>query len=82
MSDSACALQLDGTLKDASEIEFFNNVDDDVPMVAASSALASRPLTSSFSQGKLDLFVSRIAPTTIVAGSQGSGQALQPTEKA
>ena len=69
MSDSACALRPDGTLKDAAEIEFFNDVDDDVPMAAVSTASASRPSMSSFSQGKLDAFVSRVAPATVVAGS-------------
>jgi len=82
MSDSACTLRPDGTLKDASKIEFFNDVDDDVPMASVSTAPASRPLTSSFSQGKLDAFVSRVAPATVIAGSRRSGRALKPTEKA
>jgi hypothetical protein len=81
MSDPACALRPDGSLKDATEIEFFNDVDDDVPMAAVSTASASRPLMSSFSQGKLDAFVSRVAPATVVAGSRRSGRALKPTEK-
>jgi hypothetical protein len=84
MSDSACALRPDGTLKDVSEIEFFNDVDDDVPMLASSvtSVPAPQPLASSFSQGKLDSFVSRIPPAAIVAGSRRSGRAPKPTEKA
>jgi len=83
MSDSACALRPDGSLKDASEIEFFNDVDDDVPMTTATSTLASNSclLASSFSQAKLDSFVSRVAPVTVVAGSRRSGRALKPTEK-
>ena len=84
MSDSACALWPDGTLMDASKIEFFNDLDDNVPMLASSvtSVPAPQPLALSFSQGKLDSFVSRIAPAAVVAGSQRSGRASKPTEKA
>jgi hypothetical protein len=72
MSDSACALRPDGTLKDASEIEFFNDVDDNVPMLASSVTLvpAPQPLALSFSQGKLDSFVSRFTPAAVIASSQ------------
>ena len=67
MSDSACTLQLDSSLKDASEIEFFNDVDDDVPMTTL--AFSSHPLASSFSQAQLDSFLSTVASATVVAGS-------------
>ena len=70
MSDSACALRPDGSLKDVTKIEFFNDVDDDVPMAAVLTASASQPLMSSFSQKKLDTFVSRVAPATVVVRSQ------------
>jgi hypothetical protein len=69
MSDSACALRPDGTLKDASKIKFFNDDNDNDPMASVSTAPASWPLTSSFSQGKRDAFVSRVAPATVIAGS-------------
>ena len=75
MSDSVCALQPDstlkwpdGTLKDASEIELFNDLDDNVPIMVVSSTPASHLLTLSFSHGKLDTFVRRTAPTTIEQG--------------
>ena len=55
----------------ASAIKFFNDIDNDVPMLASSVNLvpAPQPLALSFSQGKLDSFVSKIPPAAVVAGS-------------
>lgn len=78
---SGCALNAHGELKDPSEIQWFNDVDDDTP-------LPSTQATSSSSKpGTLDFFVdrkgsqARVAPATVIAGSRRSGRALKPSAK-
>jgi hypothetical protein len=79
MSDQ-CAIGSDGQLKDASEIEWFNDVDDDTAMLPPPPALKA-----SSSAGTLDAFVqlrnSGRTPASISAGSHCSGQATKPMEK-
>jgi hypothetical protein len=69
---SGCTVALDGSLLNASEIEFFNDVDDNVPIshpaslhslaaAAASSSIASMATT-------LDNFFSSCSPAAKVAG--------------
>jgi hypothetical protein len=80
MSDQ-CAIGSDGQLKDASEIEWFNDVDDDSAMLPPPPALKA-----SSSAGTLNAFVqlrnSGKTPTPISAGSHRSGWVTKPTEKA
>jgi hypothetical protein len=72
--------QHDGQLKDTSEIEWFNNVDDDTPMLPPPPALKA-----SLSEGTLDAFVqlrnSGRTPASISARSHHSGWASKPMEK-
>jgi hypothetical protein len=79
MSDQ-CAIGSDGQLKDTSEIEWFNDIDDDTAMLPPPPAL--KALSSA---GTLDAFVqlrnSGRTPASISAGSRCSGQATKPTEK-
>ena len=67
MSES-CAVRSDGTLKDASEIEWFNDPDDALPIQPP--AQGSRPVAS----GTLDAFVQKDLSTR-------SGRVIRPTEK-
>jgi hypothetical protein len=63
-SNSGCAVHLDGTLKDASEIEWHYDKDDDLPITPA----------------KLHpFFTSKPAPAVMVAGSCHSAHTLRPS---
>jgi hypothetical protein len=80
MSDQ-CAIGSDGQLKDASEIEWFNDIDDDTAILPPPPALKK----ASSSAGTLDAFVqlrnSGRTPASISAGSHHSGQVTKPMEK-
>ncbi|KAF8987387.1 hypothetical protein BDQ17DRAFT_1335095 [Cyathus striatus] len=53
VSDAGCVVCANGTLKDASEIQFFHNKNDDLPMVIAShSALEGSATEASIQKGK------------------------------
>jgi len=54
MASEGCAVGPDGELRDASEIEFFNDPDDDQPIALAT--------TSSTVQPSLDSFVTKLPP--------------------
>ncbi|KAG1747755.1 uncharacterized protein EDB91DRAFT_1079482 [Suillus paluster] len=77
---SGCAVAADGHLKDASEIEFFHDVDDNVPIPSSAPA----PHASS-SRNTLDTFVqlscSGHAPVSVIAGAHCSGHTSKPSEK-
>jgi hypothetical protein len=88
MSDPGCAVNADGTLKPASQISFYHDVDSDAPMTGPSAS--ARPLAlsnsaSSISQGRLDGFVhingSGKAPASFVAGARRSGRVFKPSAK-
>ncbi|KAJ7824422.1 hypothetical protein B0H13DRAFT_1919143 [Mycena leptocephala] len=63
MSQSAfgCAQNPDGSLRDASEIQFYNDVDDEHPISAAGTSSSTRPLAPIFARG---------TPVGKVAGSR------------
>lgn len=75
-----CALRADGTLKDAEEIDFFNDPSDDVPLPSSTSSLASI-------SGTLDSFIrakgsgTRAKPATMVGGARRSSRAARPSAK-
>jgi hypothetical protein len=86
----ACALDAAGALKPASDITWYNDADDEVPMVTPPVAPTVRPLaasssTSSLSQGTLNNYVqlkhSGKVPASLVAGSRRSGRAPKPSAK-
>jgi hypothetical protein len=77
MSNSA--VNANGILKDASEIEWYHDPDDDMPISphpeSSSKALPPGPHT-------LDSFVgSHRMPATVVAGSRRSGRPIKPSAK-
>ena len=61
MASDSCAVGPDGTLLDASQIVWFNDPDDDEPMVPATSSV---PLAAQLqvSVATLDSFVTKIPP--------------------
>lgn len=67
-----------GTCKDASEIEWFHDPDDDMPISphpeSSSKALPPGPRT-------LDSFIGSHRPATVVAGSRRSGRPIKPSAK-
>jgi len=48
MASEGCAVGPDGELCDASEIEFFNNPNDDQPIAPATTSSTVQPLLNSF----------------------------------
>jgi hypothetical protein len=80
MSDS-CTLNADGTLKDVSEITFYNDPDDDVPLPPVPSnhpdnnVPSTEPKKNAFSV----LLKTRHMPATITAGSRHSGCPSKPS---
>ncbi|KAG2090927.1 hypothetical protein BD769DRAFT_1679461 [Suillus cothurnatus] len=90
MSNSA--VNANGILKDASEIEWYHDPDDDMPISphpeSLSKALPPGPHTLDSSKAlppgphTLDSFVgSHRMPATVVAGSCHSGQPIKPSTK-
>jgi hypothetical protein len=79
---SGCAVAPDGSLLDASEIEFFNDVDDDVPISysAPSRSLAAAASTSSIASAAttLDSFFSSHSPAAKVAGVRRTARTSRP----
>jgi len=48
MASEGCAVGPDGELRDVSEIEFFNDPNDDQPIAPATTSLTVQPLLNSF----------------------------------
>ncbi|KAG1766607.1 hypothetical protein EV702DRAFT_1050638 [Suillus placidus] len=81
MSEDCCALNADGTLKDASDITFFNDPDDKVPLPqVASSAQPSSSTTSAKDAFSVLLKAGR-TPATVAAGSRRSGRPSKPSAR-
>ncbi|KAG2087279.1 uncharacterized protein F5147DRAFT_781382 [Suillus discolor] len=73
--EDCCALNADGTLKDASEITFFNDPDDEVPLPQPSSSTTSAKDTFSI------LLKAGRTPATVAAGSRRSGRPSKPSAR-
>ncbi|KAG1731054.1 uncharacterized protein EDB91DRAFT_1085179 [Suillus paluster] len=72
MSQDSCALNAYGSLKDASEIKFYNDPDDDVPLPQVPSAAS---MTNAFSI----LLKAGRTPATVTGGSWHSGCPTKPS---
>ncbi|KAG1835524.1 hypothetical protein EV424DRAFT_1531390 [Suillus variegatus] len=70
MSQDACALNADGSLKDAADITFFNDPDNDVPLLNVPPS--TQPLTSTAStrDAYSVLLKAGRTPATVAAGSR------------
>ena len=76
-SDLGCAVRSDGSLKDASEIEWHYDEDDESPMASVSSTSSTSSLPA-----KVHLFFTgHPAPAKMVAGSRRSARALRPSAR-
>jgi len=73
-SDLGCAVRLDGSLKDASEIEWHNDPDNELPITPVSST-SSTPATIH------PFFTGHPAPAVMAAGSRRSGRAVRPSAR-
>jgi hypothetical protein len=74
LSSPGCAIRLDGSLKDASEIEWHFDKDDEIPMSFDPPTTASSPPVIH------PLFTGR-APAAFVAGSRRSARTSRPSAR-
>ena len=88
--DRGCALRPDGTLKDASEIDWQFDVDDDItPSLSGPSSIgpSSGPSSGDSGPSKIHPFFSSavvsstLRPATFAAGSRRSGRATRPSNR-
>lgn len=77
MHPDQCALNADGALKDASEIQWFNDPDDEHPIGATPSALSSSANSSNL-KTKKNLFDVLGKPATIIAGQCRTSRPHKP----
>ncbi|KAG2107425.1 uncharacterized protein F5147DRAFT_774255 [Suillus discolor] len=81
MSEDCCALNADGTLKDASEITFFNDPDDKVPLPQVASSAQPSSSTTSAKDAFSVLLKAGCTPATVAAGSRRSGRPSKPSAR-
>lgn len=73
-----CAVRADGTLKEADEIEFFNDPSDEVPLPSSASASAPANLDSFITAKGSGL---RGKPAAMIGGARRSTRAPRPSAK-
>ena len=78
MSDQ-CAVSSDGSLKDAADIQWYNDADDAVPISSASHSLAST--SASLSAQSLDDLFSLRPPAKKVSGERHSSRVRKPSKR-
>ena len=78
MSDQ-CAVSSDGSLKDAADIQCYNDADDAVPISSASHSLAST--STSLSAQSLDNLFFFQPPAKKVSGERHSSQVRKPSKR-
>lgn len=81
MSQDACALNADGSLKDAADITFFNDPDDDVPLPNVPPSTQPSTSTASTRDAYSVLLKAGRTPATVAAGSRRSGRPLKPSAR-
>jgi hypothetical protein len=81
MSQDACALNADGSLKDASDITFFNDPDDDVPLPKVPPSTQPSTSTASTRDAYSVLLKAGHTPATVSASSRRSGRHLKPSAR-
>jgi hypothetical protein len=85
LESDACALNADGSLKDAKDIVFYNDPDDTIPLCAQSSSESAQPplCTTSAKSAPIDAFSvllragCKLAPLTV--GAQHSVRTSKPS---
>ncbi|KAG1883996.1 hypothetical protein F4604DRAFT_1677163 [Suillus subluteus] len=70
MSEDCCALNADGSLKDASDITFLNDPDDEVPLPQVPSSAQPSSSTTSTKDAFSVLLKAGHTPATVTAGSR------------
>jgi hypothetical protein len=84
-STSQCAVGLDGTLLDASDIQWFNDPDDDDPLPPVSSSGPTPPENGAVSPSRREIhpfFKPSAPPAGIIAGARRSTRAIRPSARA
>ncbi|KAG1823326.1 hypothetical protein EV424DRAFT_1538485 [Suillus variegatus] len=81
MSQDACALNADGSLKDAADITFFNDPDNDVPLPNVPPSTQPSTSTASTRDAYSVLLKAGRTPATVAAGSRQSGRPLKPSAR-
>ncbi|KAF8223677.1 hypothetical protein L208DRAFT_1381377 [Tricholoma matsutake] len=87
-----CALQSDGTLKDASDIVWYNDKDDDMPIASTSTVQTDMPYTSTSSESDdtiteimpdeiADMLPLKTKPLKSQKSSKGKGKAKASSNK-
>ena len=71
--DLGCTVRPDSTLKDASEIDWHHEKDDEIPMVAVSSSKSLNTVQVASSKGIHSFFEWKTAAAVVIAGSHCSG---------
>ncbi|KAG1894364.1 uncharacterized protein F5891DRAFT_1195344 [Suillus fuscotomentosus] len=79
MSEDCCALNADSSLKDASDITFFNDPDDEVPLPQVPPSAQPSSSTTSTKDAFSVLLKAGHTPATVTAGSWRSGQPSKPS---
>ena len=79
--DLGCAVRPDGTLKDASEIDWHHDKDDEIPMAAVSSSTSFNTVqvAAPSSKGIHPFFARKTAAAVVVASSRRSGRTMRPS---
>ena len=77
--DLGCAVHPDGTLKDASEIDWHHDKDDKIPMAAVSSSKSLNMVQVASSKGIHSFFEWKTAAAAVIASSCCSGQTMCPS---
>ncbi|KAG1752300.1 uncharacterized protein EDB91DRAFT_1077735 [Suillus paluster] len=81
MSQDTCVLNADGSLKDASDITFFNDPDDNVPLPQVSPSTQPSTSTASTRNAYSVLLKAGHTPATVAAGSWRSGRPSKPSAR-
>src|ERR1700761_318521 len=68
-----CAQNADGSLRDASDIHFYHDVDDEQPISGPGSSASGKPLHP--------LFSGSIKPLGKIAGSRRSARTIRPSAR-
>lgn len=80
---SGCAVGQDGKLLEATEIEWFNDPDDAIPLSKPLTAASSHSSMQSMAPATLDSFFSRSgSPAVKIAGARRSQRVPRPSAKA
>jgi hypothetical protein len=77
-----CTVASDGTLLDESQIDFYNDPDDDVPISGPHHAPSTSSSVSSMCSSTLDAFFTSREPAAVIAGVRRTSHTSKPSARA